>query len=205
MVRNTYISFLQVAYVCDVIANDPQLAEGYNGLGISQVKVIIDQYICTILTQSEYLRSKWSICSHHSNIEWTPFSKLWKSRANVFITISATHKLKSKSRKVQGGLMMRGVAQRCPHPPMRCLYLKLQEPLRFWTMKMCVMALEHTIFMTLWSHWRRFVCRNLITFGSPHQGVFGVPECEAEVSFDIKVFLHYIKVFVFVFVFLNAR
>ena len=50
MVRNRYISFLKVAYVCDVIANDPQLAEGYNGLGISQVKVIIDQ---NILTSSE--------------------------------------------------------------------------------------------------------------------------------------------------------
>ena len=49
MVHNT--SFLQVAYVCDVIANDPQLAEGYNGLGISQVKEIIDQN--TILTSSE--------------------------------------------------------------------------------------------------------------------------------------------------------
>ena len=23
--------------------------------------------------------------------------------------------------------------------------------------------------------------RNLVTFGSPHQGVFGIPECEAEV------------------------
>ena len=34
---------IQVAYVCDVIANDPQLAEGYNGLGISQVEEIIDQ------------------------------------------------------------------------------------------------------------------------------------------------------------------
>ena len=59
--------------------------------------------------------------------------------------------------------------------------------------------------MTLRSCWRRFVWRNMITFGSPHQGVFGVPECEAEVSFDIKVFLHYIKVFVFVFVFLGAK
>ena len=58
MVHNTKISFLQVAYVCDVIANDPQLAEGYNGLGISQVKEINDQYIRTTLTQSEYLRSK---------------------------------------------------------------------------------------------------------------------------------------------------
>ena len=55
---NTNITFSQVAYVCDVIANHPQLAEGYNGLGISQVKVIIDQYIRTILTHSEYLRSK---------------------------------------------------------------------------------------------------------------------------------------------------
>ena len=53
MVRNRYISFLQVAYVCDVIANDPQLAGGYNGLGISQVKEIIDQNIRTILTSSE--------------------------------------------------------------------------------------------------------------------------------------------------------
>ena len=53
MVRNTYIFFLQVAYVCDVIANDPQLAEGYNGLGISQVKEIIDQNVRTILTSSE--------------------------------------------------------------------------------------------------------------------------------------------------------
>eukprot|EP00091_Calanus_sinicus_P009782 TRINITY_DN22741_c0_g1_i1.p1 TRINITY_DN22741_c0_g1~~TRINITY_DN22741_c0_g1_i1.p1 ORF type:complete len:279 (-),score=68.94 TRINITY_DN22741_c0_g1_i1:161-997(-) len=67
----------QVSYVCDVLANDPNLAGGYNALGISQ-----------------------------------------------------------------GGLMMRGVAQRCPNPPMK----------------------------------------NLITFGSPHQGVFGVPECEASVG-----------------------
>jgi len=67
----------QVSYVCDLIANDPRLANGYNGIGISQ-----------------------------------------------------------------GGLMMRGVVQRCPQPPMR----------------------------------------NLVTFGSPHQGVFGVPECEAEVG-----------------------
>ena len=52
MVRNRYISFLQVAYVCDVIANDPQLARGYNGLGISQVKEIIE---------SKY--------SHHFDIE----------------------------------------------------------------------------------------------------------------------------------------
>lgn len=37
----------------------------------------------------------------------------------------------------QGGLLMRGVLQRCPDPPMR----------------------------------------NLITYGSPHQGVFGVPSC----------------------------
>merc|ERR1712241_2689 len=67
----------QVSYVCDVIASNPNLSEGYNGLGISQ-----------------------------------------------------------------GGLMMRGLAQRCPNPPMK----------------------------------------NLITFGSPHQGVFGVPECEAAVG-----------------------
>ena len=53
MVHNKYIFFPQVAYVCDVIANDPQLAEGYNGLGISQVKVIIDQYIRTMMTSSE--------------------------------------------------------------------------------------------------------------------------------------------------------
>jgi len=39
----------------------------------------------------------------------------------------------------QGGLMFRGLAQRCPYPPIR----------------------------------------NLITFGSPHQGVYGVPECQA--------------------------
>ena len=63
----------QVMYVCNLIRRDPNLAEGYNALGISQ-----------------------------------------------------------------GGLLMRGVAQRCPHPPMK----------------------------------------NLITFGSPHQGVFGVPECQ---------------------------
>merc|ERR1712215_329056 len=67
----------QVSYVCDLISGDPNLADGYNALGISQ-----------------------------------------------------------------GGLMMRGVAQRCPNPPMR----------------------------------------NFITFGSPHQGVFGVPECEATVG-----------------------
>merc|ERR1711892_794835 len=67
----------QISYVCDVIGNDPNLAEGYNALGISQ-----------------------------------------------------------------GGLMMRGLAQRCPNPPMK----------------------------------------TLITFGSPHQGVFGVPECEASVG-----------------------
>ena len=67
----------QISYVCDAIANDPNLAEGYNGLGISQ-----------------------------------------------------------------GGLLMRGLAQRCPHPPMK----------------------------------------TLITFGSPHQGVFGVPECEGSIG-----------------------
>ena len=39
----------------------------------------------------------------------------------------------------QGGLLMRGVAQRCPQLPIR----------------------------------------NLITLGSPHQGVFGIPECRA--------------------------
>ena len=39
----------------------------------------------------------------------------------------------------QGGLMFRGLAQRCPNPPIR----------------------------------------NLITFGSPHQGVYGVPTCQA--------------------------
>merc|ERR1711990_1400559 len=67
----------QVSFVCDLIANDPLLANGYNGIGISQ-----------------------------------------------------------------GGLMLRGVVQRCPQPPMR----------------------------------------NLATFGSPHQGVFGIPECEAGVG-----------------------
>ena len=67
----------QISYVCDVIGNYPNLAEGYNALGI-----------------------------------------------------------------FQGGLMMRGLAQRCPNPPMK----------------------------------------TLITFGSPHQGVFGVPECEASVG-----------------------
>lgn len=67
----------QVSYVCDVLANNPNLVGGYIALGISQ-----------------------------------------------------------------GGLMMRGVAQRCPNPPMK----------------------------------------NLITFGSPHQGVFGVPSCEASVG-----------------------
>lgn len=67
----------QVSYVCEMIANDPNLADGYNALGISQ-----------------------------------------------------------------GGLMMRGVAQRCPNPPMK----------------------------------------NFITFGSPHQGVFGVPSCEASLG-----------------------
>ena len=67
----------QVSYVCNIIGNDPNLADGYNALGISQ-----------------------------------------------------------------GGLMMRGVAQRCPNPPMK----------------------------------------NLITFGSPHQGVFGVPECESSLG-----------------------
>ena len=67
----------QVAFACDVIANDPLLKDGYNALGISQ-----------------------------------------------------------------GGLMMRGVAQRCPNPPMK----------------------------------------TLATFGSPHQGVFGVPECEESVG-----------------------
>jgi len=39
----------------------------------------------------------------------------------------------------QGGLMFRGLLQRCPSPPVR----------------------------------------NFITFGSPHQGVFGVPECKS--------------------------
>ena len=29
---------IKVSYVCDVIANDPRLADGYNGIGISQVK-----------------------------------------------------------------------------------------------------------------------------------------------------------------------
>ena len=38
----------------------------------------------------------------------------------------------------QGGLLMRGVAERCPHPPVR----------------------------------------NLITFGSPHQGIYGIPWCK---------------------------
>ena len=38
----------------------------------------------------------------------------------------------------QGGLLMRGLVQRCPAPP----------------------------------------ARRLVTLGSPHQGVFGVPECE---------------------------
>ena len=42
----------------------------------------------------------------------------------------------------QGGLLMRGVAQRCPEPPIK----------------------------------------SLITFGSPHQGIFGVPECRASVG-----------------------
>jgi len=45
----------------------------------------------------------------------------------------------------QGGLLLRGVAQRCPQPPMR----------------------------------------KLITFGSPHQGVFGVPECQASASLEL--------------------
>jgi len=40
----------------------------------------------------------------------------------------------------QGGLLLRGVAQRCPNPPMK----------------------------------------NLITMGSPHEGVYGVPECLGE-------------------------
>ena len=31
--------------------------------------------------------------------------------------------------------------------------------------------------------------RNLVTFGSPHQGVFGIPECEAEVPAAPDVFL----------------
>ena len=39
----------------------------------------------------------------------------------------------------QGGLLFRGLLQRCPSPPVR----------------------------------------NFITFGSPHQGVFGVPECKS--------------------------
>ena len=67
----------QVSYVCNMIARDPNLAGGYNALGISQ-----------------------------------------------------------------GGLLMRGVAQRCPDPPMK----------------------------------------NLVTFGSPHQGVFGVPECQSSLG-----------------------
>merc|ERR1719228_3178302 len=67
----------QVSYVCDMIAKDPKLAGGYNGVGLSQ-----------------------------------------------------------------GGLLMRGLAQRCPNPPMR----------------------------------------NFISFGAPHQGVFGVPECQGAVG-----------------------
>ena len=39
----------------------------------------------------------------------------------------------------QGGLLFRGLLQRCPAPPVK----------------------------------------NFITFGSPHQGVFGVPECKS--------------------------
>ena len=31
--------------------------------------------------------------------------------------------------------------------------------------------------------------RNLVTFGSPHQGVFGIPECEAEVPVDSSFLL----------------
>ena len=31
--------------------------------------------------------------------------------------------------------------------------------------------------------------RNLVTFGSPHQGVFGIPECEAEVPAAPDFFL----------------
>ena len=30
--------------------------------------------------------------------------------------------------------------------------------------------------------------RNLVTFGSPHQGVFGIPECEAEVHICFLIF-----------------
>ena len=70
----------QVNYACNIIANNPNLSDGYNALGISQ-----------------------------------------------------------------GGLMLRGVAQRCPKPPMK----------------------------------------NLITFGSPHQGIFGIPKCQSYLGYSV--------------------
>lgn len=36
--------------------------------------------------------------------------------------------------------------------------------------------------------------RNLLTFGSPHQGVFGIPECEAEVRICFLIFCSRINV-----------
>ena len=68
----------------------------------------------------------------------------------------------------QGGLMMRGVVQRCPQPPMR--FVQLTRDKGPWH---CFYPLH----------------RNLVTFGSPHQGVFGIPECEAEVPAAPDVFL----------------
>ena len=68
----------------------------------------------------------------------------------------------------QGGLMMRGVVQRCPQPPMRFVQLTTDK-----------------------GPWHCFypLHRNLVTFGSPHQGVFGIPECEAEVPAAPDFFL----------------
>ena len=73
-----------------------------------------------------------------------------------------------KAFPTQGGLMMRGVVQRCPQPPMRFVQLTTDK-----------------------GHWHCFypLHRNLVTFGSPHQGVFGIPECEAEVPAAPEFFL----------------
>ena len=45
----------------------------------------------------------------------------------------------------------------------------------------------------------------MITFGSPHQGVFGVPECEAEVSFGIEIFIFALQLMYLYFWVLNAK